>query len=80
MILKITDSTRQNVCHLLIVAPCLLIIPRHCLKLTTVLSNELPIRFDIMAFALDNQKCVTVLIEPLSVYHSAKLFSVCLVY
>ena len=54
MIFKITDSTRQNVCHLLIVAPCLLIIPRHCLKLTTVMSNELPIRFDIMAFALDN--------------------------
>ena len=54
MILKITDSTRQIVCHLLIVAPCLLIIPRRCLKLTTVMSNELPIRFDIMAFALDN--------------------------
>lgn len=42
--------------------------------------NELPIRFDIITFPRDKQKCVTVLLEPLSFYHQAKLFSVLLVY
>ena len=43
-------------------------------QVNQLIGSELPIRFDIMAFALDNQKCVTVLIEPLSNYHSANYF------
>ena len=42
--------------------------------------NELPIRFDIITFPRDKQKCVTVLVEPLPFYHQAKLFSGLLVY